>query len=43
MAGIRLRHPQAPEQEVRMRLAALKYGRDFAVAYLGWDPEQHGW
>ena len=38
LAGIRRRHPGADEREVRLRLAALKYGDDVAAAALGWNP-----
>ena len=43
MAGIRLRHPEAAEREVRARLTALKYGRDIALGAFDWDPDVHGW
>jgi hypothetical protein len=43
MAGIRRRHPSAGEREIRMRLVALKYGRDLALDAFAWDPDVHGW
>ena len=43
VSGIQLRHPAATEREVRLRLAALKYGREFVLQQFGWDPDQHGW
>ena len=43
VAGIRERHPEADAREVRMRLAALRYGRDFTADVLGWDPDVQGW
>ena len=43
MVGIRERHPDATEREVKLRLAALKYGRDLMMQAFGWDPEVEGW
>jgi hypothetical protein len=43
IVGIRSRHPYADDQEIRHRLAALKYGRDLTVKFLGWDPHVGGW
>lgn len=40
MAGLRARHPQASERELRMRLAALRLGRPLMIAAFGWDPER---
>jgi hypothetical protein len=37
------RYPDAPEDEIKLRLAALRYGRDFTMQWFGWDPEVHGW
>jgi len=41
--GILDRHPGAEDDELRRRLAALRYGRDFSAEHLGWDPDVHGW
>lgn len=41
-AGIRLRHPAAAEDEVRLRLAALTLGPELVRNVYGWDPEQEG-
>ena len=41
--GIRERHPDATEEEVRLRLAALRYGREFTIEWFGWDPDVEGW
>lgn len=41
--GIRQRHPRASEEEIELRIAALKYGREFTLKYCGWDPDVHGW
>jgi hypothetical protein len=38
-AGLRNRHPAAPERELRCRLAALLYGRDVAVRLFGSVPD----
>lgn len=43
LMGIRARHPDAGEREQRLRLAALKYGRELMVAAYGWDPHVEGW
>ena len=41
-AGVRLRHPDANEREVWLRVAALRLGRELMVAVYGWDPDAHG-
>lgn len=41
--GIRERYPDANDEEVRLRLASLKYGRDLMVKFFGWDPDVKGW
>lgn len=43
LVGIRERYPDADEEEQRLRLFALKYGRELAVKVFGWDPEEKGW
>jgi hypothetical protein len=43
LEGIRLRHPDASEREQKLRLFALKHGRDLALAAYGWDPLVEGW
>ena len=43
IVGIRKRHPDANDDEVRLRLAALKYGRDLTLKFMGWDPHVEGW
>jgi len=43
VAGIRARHPAADTPEIRLRLAALRLGRDATVAAFGWDPAVHGY
>ncbi|MEN9822932.1 MAG: hypothetical protein RLZ04_1358 [Actinomycetota bacterium] len=43
LAGVRLRHPDASEEEVRLRAIALRIGRELMVAAYDWDPEIKGW
>jgi hypothetical protein len=43
LGGIRHRHPDASDEELRLRLFALKYGRELSIAVWGWDPIEHGW
>jgi hypothetical protein len=45
MARIQLaeRYPTANEDEIKLRLAALRYGREFTMQWFGWDPEVRGW
>lgn len=43
VAGILKRHPEADGREIRLRLAALRLGREAAVAAFGWDPAVHGY
>lgn len=42
-AEIRERYPDATEEEVRLRRAALWYGREFTIEWFGWDPDVEGW
>lgn len=42
LVGIRLRHPDANENEVRMRLASLWLDRETMVRLFAWDPEVQG-
>lgn len=41
--GVRTRHPDATPEEVRLRVFALRLGRDVMVAVYGWDPDVEGW
>lgn len=43
LAGIRLRHPDATEEEVRLRAIAVRLGRELMVAAYDWDPQIKGW
>ena len=42
-AGVRLRYPSATLDEVRLRVIALRLGRDLMVGAYGWDPAVEGW
>jgi len=42
-AGVRSRYPNADEGEVRLRMIALRLGRDLTVEVYGWDPDVEGW
>ena len=37
VAGIRMRHPEADEREIRLRLAARRLDPDLMVKIFGWD------
>ena len=41
--GVRRRHPEASDDEVRQRVIALRLGRQLSVAVYGWDPDVEGW
>jgi hypothetical protein len=43
VAGIRMRHPNAPEKEILMRLAALWLDREMMIRVFNWDPELEGY
>jgi hypothetical protein len=43
LVGIAAAHPAAGERELRLRLAALKYGRELMVGAFGWDPQREGY
>jgi hypothetical protein len=42
-AGIRRRYPEANEEEVRRRLAAVLFDRETVVKVFGWDPDVEGY
>lgn len=42
-AGIRERHGDISERELRIRIAALRYPRELLIAAVGWDPEVEGY
>jgi hypothetical protein len=39
-AGVRVRFPDAPEREVRLRVAAMRLGPDLMREVYGWNPER---
>ena len=41
--GIRERHPDASDTEVRYRLGVLRMGRDLVKQAVGWDADIHGY
>lgn len=42
-AGVRARYPSAGETEVRLRVLALRLGRELMIDVYGWDPAVEGW
>jgi hypothetical protein len=42
LAGIRRRHPEASEREVRLRLASFWLDRETMIRLFDWDPELRG-
>jgi hypothetical protein len=40
LAGIQMRHPDATAEELRLRLGALRIGRDLVLRVYGWDPQE---
>jgi hypothetical protein len=43
LAGIRSRHPEAPEEEVRLRLASFWLDRETMIRLFDWDPKVKGY
>ena len=41
--GIRQRHPDAGDEEIRLRVAALRLDRDTMMRAFGWDPHIRGY
>jgi Rv0078B-related antitoxin len=41
-AGVRRMHPQAPDREVFLRVAARHLPRELMIRAYGWDPETDG-
>jgi hypothetical protein len=39
IAGLRARHPSLSADELRLRLAALRLGRQAMIDAFGWDPD----
>jgi hypothetical protein len=42
-ARIRAQYGDIPEEEMRLRLGALRLGRETMVKVFGWDPDVWGW
>jgi uncharacterized protein YaeQ len=42
-AGVLARHPEANDEEVRIRLLALRLDREAMLKFFGWDPEREGY
>jgi len=43
LAGIRARHPDATDDELRLRLAALRLPRELMIRLFEWDPAVEGY
>lgn len=43
LGRLRERYPSADEEELKLRLCALRYGREFTLQFFGWDPDLKGW
>ena len=43
LAGLRKRYPNATDEEMHCRLAALLFDRETVMAVYGWDPEIEGY
>lgn len=43
MAGLRNRYPEATEEELHRRLAALVLDRQTVIRVYGWDPQIEGY
>jgi hypothetical protein len=42
-ARIRAQYGDISEEEMRMRLGALRLGRETMIKAFGWDPDEKGW
>jgi hypothetical protein len=42
-ARIRSQYGDIPADEMRLRLAALRLGRETMIRMFGWDPDEKGW
>lgn len=42
-ARIRAQYGEIPAEEMRLRLASLRLGRERMIEMFGWDPEERGW
>lgn len=43
LAGLRIRYPDASEEEILRRLAALWLPRELVIRVYGWDPDIQGY
>jgi hypothetical protein len=43
MIGLRNRHPEASEEELKKRMAAIVFDRETVVEVYGWDPGIEGY
>jgi len=43
VVGIRLRHPNATEKEIQMRVASLRLDQDLMIRVFNWDPAREGY
>jgi SOS response regulatory protein OraA/RecX len=43
MSGLRSRYPDASEEELKKRLAALVFDRETVMKVYGWDPDKEGY
>jgi len=43
IAGLRARYPEASEEELKKRYAALVLDRETVIKVYGWDPEVEGY
>jgi hypothetical protein len=42
-ARIRAQYGDVPDDEMRLRLGALRLGRETMIKVFGWDPDERGW
>ena len=42
-ARIRAEYGNISDEEMRMRLGALRLGRETMIKVFGWDPDEKGW
>lgn len=42
-ARIRSQYGEIPDEELRLRLASLRLGRETMITMFGWDPDEKGW
>jgi hypothetical protein len=43
LMGLRRRYPQASDEELKKRLAAVLLDRELVIKVYGWDPEEEGY